>query len=67
MPFSRITACLTVEEKDVAEVTEAILALIDSFIVQHKPVFQSEVCSQAVDEVHNADEVRREIQSDNAS
>jgi hypothetical protein len=63
MPFCRITACLTVEEKDAPEVTEALLALIDSFIVKHISVFDSEVCFKPVDEVHNAEEIRREIQS----
>jgi hypothetical protein len=64
MAFCRITACLTVEEKNALEVTEALHALIDSFIVKHLPVFDSEVCSKPAGEVNNAEEVRIEIQSD---
>jgi hypothetical protein len=64
MPFVRIVACLAVEEKDAPEVTEAVLALIDSIIVKHIPVFDSDVRSTHVAEVRNADEVRRETRPD---
>ncbi len=59
----QVTACLTVEEKDGPEVNEALLGLIDSLIVKRIPVFDSDVFSERVREVSNAEEVREEIRS----
>jgi hypothetical protein len=64
MPYVRILACLAVETKDGPEVTEGILELIDSLIIRHIPVFDSDVRTTRISEVRNADEVRREIRPD---
>jgi hypothetical protein len=62
MPVRQITACLVVEENDASEVTEALLSLIDSFIVKNLPVFDSDICSKPIDALENADEIRREVE-----
>ena len=60
MPFSRITVCLTVEEKDAPEVSEALLSQIDRFAVKSICIFDSDLQSKSVD-IANADELRREL------
>jgi hypothetical protein len=60
MPFSRITICLTVEEKNAPEVSEALLSQIDLFAVNSICVFDSDLQSQSVD-IANADDLRREL------
>ena len=62
MPVCKITTCLIVEEKDAFEVTEALLSLIDSFIVKNLPVFDSDICSKQIDAHENVDEMRREAE-----
>jgi hypothetical protein len=64
MPFIRISASLTIEEKDASEVTEVLLTSIDSLIVKRIPVFDSDLCSNPTDGVSNAEEIRHEIQSE---
>ncbi len=66
MPVSRITAFVAVEETDALEVMEALLSLIDSFIIKNIAVFDSDVTSIQNIEVVNAEEIRREIRSDTA-
>ncbi len=66
MSFSRITAFVAVEETDALEVMEALLSLIDSFIIKNIPVFDSDVTSIQNIEVVNAEEIRCEIRSDTA-
>jgi hypothetical protein len=61
MPFCRITAHLTVDEKNVSEISEALLSLIDSFIVKNIPVYDSDVCSQATDPIEDAEDIREEL------
>jgi hypothetical protein len=55
MAFCRITACMTVQEKD------APLNFIDSLVVENIRVFDSDICSSPLAEVPNADEIRREM------
>ncbi len=62
MPFKRITASILVEEKDGDATQESIQSLFDSFVIQHTPVFDSDVSCATVCEVAGADEVRREAQ-----
>lgn len=64
MPFDRITLSLTVDKKDTSEITETLLAVIDSFVTKRKAVFDSDICTQRVAKVHNATEIRREIWPD---
>ena len=61
MSFCRISAYLTVEEKDSAEVKEALLSFIDSMLMKNIRVFESDVCAKAIAEVPDADELRAEI------
>ena len=63
MPFRQITARVTVERKDAPGIQEAILELIDSFVVKRIPIFDSEVTSQQLHAVQDAEEVRSEAES----
>jgi hypothetical protein len=62
MPLVRITACLTIDEKDTTEIMECILNLIDSFVVKRLPIFDSDIISEQVPEVDNVEELRQELQ-----
>ena len=62
MSFVRITACLTIDEKDATEITESILNLIDSFVIKRLPIFDSDVLSEHVSEIDNVAELRQELE-----
>ena len=64
MAYCRIVAFVIVEERDVPEVTEALLSVVDSFVVKNIAVFDSDVSFISNVEVPNAEEVRREIRAD---
>lgn len=55
---------MIVEEQDVPEVTEALLSVVDSFVMKNIAVFDSDVSFISNVEVPNAEEVRREISAD---
>lgn len=63
MSFVRITAYVTIDEKDSAEITESILNLIDSFVIKRLPIFDSDVISEQISEVDNIEELRQELQA----
>jgi hypothetical protein len=58
MSFCRSYAHLTVEEKDSAELKEALLSLIDALVLKNIRVFESDVCTQIDTKVRNAEELR---------
>jgi hypothetical protein len=64
MAYCRIVAFVIVEEQDVPEVTEALLSVVDSFVMKNIAVFDSDVSFISNVEVPNAEEVRREISAD---
>jgi hypothetical protein len=64
MAYCRIVAFVIVEERDVPEVTEALLSVVDSFVIKNIAVFDSDVSFISNVEVPNAEEVRREISAD---
>jgi hypothetical protein len=64
MPYTRITACILVEERDSQTTQEAIQLLFDGLVIDHKPVFDSEISCTTLCEVPGADEVRREAERD---
>ena len=60
MTFSRITACLTVEESDEAIVLEALNSAIDHLAISRMPIFESDIKAVPVCHVENAEAVREE-------
>jgi len=64
MPYTRITACILVEDRDSQTTQEAIQSLFDSFVIDHRPVFDSDISCTTLCEVPGADEVRREAEHD---
>ena len=61
MPFSRVTACLTVDQRDQETVVEALQNLIDSFLlIHHLTVFDSEVTVALVCDPDEAEDERGE-------
>jgi hypothetical protein len=64
MVYCRITAFVIVREQDVPEVTEALLSLIDSFVIKNVLVFDSDVSAPLCVEVSNAEEIRSEMSAD---
>lgn len=60
MAYARIIACIVVEEKDSDRTQEAIQSLFDRFVIDHMPVFDSEVSCTILCEAPGADEIRRE-------
>lgn len=63
MSFCQIAAHVTIDHEDASEVTEALLRLIDSFVIKNIPVFDSEVLRIDDVVVVNPDEIREEVQS----
>ncbi len=61
MVYCRITAFVIVGEQDVPEVTEALLSLVDSFVIKNVLVYDSDVSMPSNVEVSNAEEIRREM------
>jgi hypothetical protein len=62
MFFCSITACMSIEEKDAPEVQEALLSFIDSLVVKkHIRVFDSDVSTERLADVPNAEEIRSEM------
>lgn len=64
MAYCRIVAFVIVEEQNVPEVTEALLSVVDSFVIKNIAVFDSDVSFISNVEAPNAAEVRREISAD---
>lgn len=62
MPYARITACILVEEQDSAVVQESLQSLLDSIVIDGRPVFDSEITCTTICEVPGADEIRRELE-----
>ena len=62
MPYARISACILVEEQDSALVQESLQSLVDSFVIDGRPVFDSEVTCATVCEVPGAEEIRQELE-----
>ena len=60
MAYARITACILVDEKDSETTQEAIQLLFDRFVIDHMPVFDSDISSTILCEAPEADEIRRE-------
>ena len=61
MSFCRISAFVVVDDKISAEVTEAFLTCIDSLVRNNIRVFESDAISTPVDDVPEADELRKEM------
>lgn len=64
MPFCQIAAHVTIDHENASEVTEALLRLIDSFVIKNIPVFDSDVTRIDNVEVVHPDEIRQEVRSD---
>lgn len=64
MVYCRITAFVIVREQDVPEITEALLSLVDSFVIKNVLVFDSDVSVSSNVDVSNAEEIRSEMSSD---
>ncbi len=60
MPYSRITACITVEQPIQEQIIAALQELFDSFAIQHIAVFDSEISCVTVSDVENAEQVKQE-------
>ncbi len=64
MTYCRVVAFVIVEEQNVPEVTEALLSVVDSFVIKNIAVFDSDVSFISNVDAPNAEEVRREISAD---
>lgn len=64
MPFCQIAAYVTIDRESASEVTEALLRLIDSFVIKNIPIFDSDVTRIDNVEVIHPDEIRQEVRSD---
>ncbi len=67
MAFRQITVVVTVDEENNPQVTEALLTLIDSFVVKRMPVFESDIAHESNVDVPNAEEIRRDLGEDTPS
>ena len=61
MSFCRISTYVVVDNKVSAEVTEAFLTFIDSLVLKNIRVFESDAISTPIDDVPDADELRKEM------